>query len=129
MGTINSFEDILAWQKGMDLVRKVHKCTSAGEFSRDYALKDQIRRSSVSVVSNIAEGFERGGDKEFIQFLYIAKGSSAELRTQILIAKEFDYITLEACSQLLGLVKSTSELISGLIRYLKDSQHRGSKFK
>jgi four helix bundle protein len=80
---IKSFEDIRAWQSGMDLTRAVYALSRKGEFARDFALRDQIRRAAISVVSNIAEGFERGANREFIQFLLYAKGSAGEVEAQL----------------------------------------------
>jgi four helix bundle protein len=77
MATIERFEDMKVWQKARELVHEIYSVTKNGDFSRDFGLRDQIRRASVSILSNIAEGFERGGNKEFIHFLYIAKGSCA----------------------------------------------------
>lgn len=76
MGRIERFEDLDVWQRSRDLTRQVYAASGDGEFARDFGLKDQMRRASVSIMSNIAEGFERGSNKEFIQFLYIAKGSA-----------------------------------------------------
>ncbi len=129
MGAIKQFEDIVAWQQASELVREVYKSTSKGDFQRDFGLRDQIRRSSISVVSNIAEGFERGGDKEFIQFLYIAKGSSGELRAQLHVARDLDYLTVESYRHLRELAIKSGELIFGIIRYLKKSEFKGKKFK
>jgi len=83
---IKTFEDIESWKKARALTNEIYKITGAGTFARDFGLKDQIRRASVSILSNIAEGFERGGDKEFSQFLAIAKGSCGEVRAQLYIA-------------------------------------------
>ncbi len=85
MGTIKKFEDIEAWQKARELVKAIYRETNIGTFSKDYGLKDQMRRAAVSILSNIAEGFERGGDKEFVQFIAMAKGSSAEVRAQLYV--------------------------------------------
>ncbi|MBM4037083.1 MAG: four helix bundle protein, partial [Planctomycetes bacterium] len=85
MGKIERFEDMDAWKKARELTRAIYQLTSAGGFSRDFGLRDQIRRAAVSVMSNIAEGFERGGDKEFHQFLAVAKGSCGELRCQLYV--------------------------------------------
>jgi len=83
---IKKFEDLESWKKARTLTNEVYKATTAGNFVRDFALKDQIRRASISILSNIAEGFERGGDKEFLQFLAVAKGSCGEVRAQLYIA-------------------------------------------
>src|SRR5262249_38401175 len=111
MAKITSFEDIDAWKKGRILSRENYRHTKRGEFAHDFALRDQIRKSVISILSNIAEGFERGGDKEFRQFLATAKGSAGELRSQL-------YIVLEV-----------SRMISGLMRYLAQSELDGSKYK
>jgi four helix bundle protein len=87
-----SFKDLRVWQEAKDLATNIYQITAQGSFSKDFGFKDQIQRASVSIPSNIAEGHERGSDKEFIRYLMIAKGSVAELRTQIDIAKEIGYI-------------------------------------
>ena len=79
MTRIKNFEDIASWKKGRQLTKNIYDATSTGNFSRDFGLKDQIRRAAVSVLSNIAEGFERGSKREFIQFLTVAKGSNGEV--------------------------------------------------
>ena len=86
MATFHRFEDIDAWQKARELTRAVYAASRSGSFSKDFALRDQIRRASISVMSNIAEGFERGGNKEFRQFLSTAKGSAGEVRAQRYVA-------------------------------------------
>ena len=92
---IEKFEDLIAWQKARHLTKKVYGITKFGEFSKDFGLKEQIRKASVSVMSNIAEGFERGGRSEFHHFLVIAKGSCAELKSQLYVALDADYIDTE----------------------------------
>ena len=89
---IRSFQDLIAWQKARILTAKIYRITSEGAFARDFGLKDQIRRAAVSVMSNIAEGFERGRPTEFHQFLSIAKGSCAELRSQLYVAVDAGYL-------------------------------------
>jgi four helix bundle protein len=83
MSRIERFEDLEAWKLARCFANLIYKASSIGDFARDFALRDQIRRASISVVSNIAEGFERDGDKEFIQFLFMAKGSCGEVRAQL----------------------------------------------
>ncbi len=93
MATFHRFEDIESWKKARELTTLIYKITSIGNFARDFGLRDQIRRASVSIASNIAEGFERDGTKEFVQFLYIAKGSAGEVKTQLYLALDLEYIT------------------------------------
>jgi len=128
MGGFKSFEEITAWQVARELVREIYKVTSNGRFAKDYGLKDQIRRAAVSIISNIAEGFERGGNKEFIQFLFLAKGSCGEVRTQLYLSRDLEYMTEETFQNLRSVVVRTSELIWGLIRYLKETELKGTKF-
>lgn len=118
MGVIEKFEDIVAWQKGMELCKLTYSITNADTFKQDYGLKDQMRRAWVSIVSNIAEGFERSSDKDFARFLYMAKGSDGELRTQLYIAKEVGNIGGSEFDRTLNLVKETSRLLSKFISYL-----------
>jgi four helix bundle protein len=111
---IDKFEDLIAWQKARELTKSIYKTTRIGEFLKDFGLRDQIRRASVSIMSNIAEGFERGGRSEFHQFLVIAKGSCAELRSQLYVALDAEYIDIAIFRSLDNLAKETSRLIGGL---------------
>ena len=129
MSKIEKIEDLIVWQKSRELVREIYTLTNKGDFSKDYSLKDQIRRASVSVASNIAEGFGRGGNKEFIQFLSISKGSLYELRTQLYIAIDLEYISETEFSTLNNLIDEVGKLINGFINYLQKSELKGSKFK
>ena len=113
-GRIEKFEDLIAWQKARELSKNIYRVTKVGEFLKDFWLRDQIRRASVSIMSNIAEGFERGGRSEFHQFLVIAKGSCAELRSQLYVASDAEYIDIGTFQNLDGLAKETSRLIGGL---------------
>src|SRR5215210_7381743 len=90
---IKRFEDVEGWKKARLLTRELYSVTMKGEFARDFALRDQIRRAAISVMSNIAEGFEREGNKEFRQFLSLAKGSASEIRSQLYIALDAGYLT------------------------------------
>src|SRR5438445_8247510 len=92
MGKILRFEEIEAWKKARLLTRDIYQVTAKGDFARDFGLRDQIRRASVSAMSNIAEGFERDGNKEFIQFLSNAKGSTSEVRSQLYVALDAGFI-------------------------------------
>ena|SRR5437867_1786006 len=111
---IERFEDFIAWQRARELTREVCKATSFGNFARDFGLKDQIRRAAVSIMSNIAEGFERGRASEFHQFLSIAKGSCAELRSQLYVALDANYLTSERFEQLMAEAAETGQIIGGL---------------
>src|SRR5262249_37235947 len=111
---IERFEDFIAWQKARKLTREIYKATNLLEFSRDFGLKDQIRRSAVSIMSNIAEGFERGRASEFHQFLSIAKGSCAELLAQIYVALDVAYITDNQFAQLMSAAREVGLVIGGL---------------
>lgn len=124
-----SFEEMPMWQKARELVQYVYSLTRKEAFCRDFSLVDQIRRSSTSVMYNIAEGFERGSNTEFIQFLYIAKGSSGEARTQLYVSLDQKYITLEEFKKGLSLCKDVSGQLSGMIDYLKGSRLKGEKFR
>ena len=111
---IEKFEDLIAWQKARELTRNIYQVTTQGNFSRDFGLRDQIRRASVSIMSNVAEGFERGGRSEFHQFLVISKGSCAELRSQLYVSLDVGYIDLRTFQTLDALAKETSRVIGGL---------------
>jgi len=129
MSKIEKFEDIEAWKKARELTKSIYELTDRGSLARDFGLKDQLRRSSVSIMANIAEGFEREGDKEFRQFLAVAKGSVGELKAQLYVAMDADLIPNEHFSRLLILADETSRLIAGFMRYLKQSTYKGSKYK
>ncbi len=129
MAKIERFEDIDAWQKGRELTKIIYKITAQGDIAKDFALKDQLRRASVSIMANIAEGFEREGNKEFRQFLAMAKGSVGELKSHLYVALDAGTMTEQDFNQLMALADETSRLIAGFLRYLKDSDHKGSKFK
>lgn len=129
MGTFRSFEEIEAWQKARELTKRIYDVSKAGDFVRDFGLRDQIRKAAVSIMSNIAERFERGGTKEFIQFLSVAKGSSAEVRSQLYVALDQIYITEQQFQDLAGISKEISRMISGLMQYLRTAGLRGVKYK
>ena len=126
---IESFEDLNVYKQARDLTNKIYSITRQGNFSKDYGLVDQIRRASVSIMSNIAEGFERGTNREFIQFLFIAKGSCGEVRAQITIAFDQRYIGENTYKALFDQCRRISGMISNLITYLKSSKYKGSKFR
>lgn len=112
---IEKFEDIIAWQKAKELTNDIYKTFRN---NKDYAFRDQIQRASISIMNNIAEGFERRGDKEFKHFLFIAKGSCGEVRSILHIAKDLGYINLESFEKLHSLSTEISKLLSGFIKKL-----------
>ncbi len=116
MSAILKFEEMERWQKARTIAKTVYLLSEKEKFSRDYGLRDQIRRASVSIMSNIAEGFERGTNKEIIQFLYIAKGSSGEVRTQLYIAFDLGYINKVEFENLSAELLALSKQISGFIK-------------
>ncbi len=128
MATIDKFEDILAWQKGRELTRLVYRVSCRSDFARDFGLKDQIRHAAVSITSNIAEGFERGGNREFIQFLSHAKGSCGEVRSQAYVALDEKYTSKEEFDDLYQRCIEISRLLDGFISYLQKTDFKGRKF-
>lgn len=112
---IEKFEDMIAWQKAKKLTVEIYKCFNG---CRDYGFKDQIQRASVSIMNNIAEGFERLGDKELKKFLFIAKGSCAEVRSMLYLAFDLNYLNKEKTRQYYDLSLEISRMISGLIKTL-----------
>ena len=129
MAKIERFEDPQVWKAARELTRVMYQISSSGEFARDFGLKDQMRRAAVSILSNIHEGFERDGDKEFRQFLAVAKGSCGEVRAQLYVALDQMYITNDQFKSVSDKAIEVSQMISGLIKYLKQSEMRGSKYK
>ena len=123
------FEDTALWKVGMELVKEIYAAIATNQsFTRDYALANQMRRSAISIPSNIAEGFERASNKELIQFLYISKGSAGELRTQLMLAIELEYMNEADASKLIEKAKSVSKMTQGLIKYLQNSELKGIKY-
>lgn len=129
MASITRFEDLISWQKARELNRLVYRGSRNTAFAKDFSLRDQIRRASVSVMSNIAEGFERGGDKEFLQFLSTAKGSCGEVRCQLYAALDENYLSEAEFTELQERSVEVSRLIAGFMAYLQRSDLRGSKYK
>ena len=115
---IKSFRDLKIWQKGIELVKEVYKITKNFPKEEQYGLSSQMRRAAVSIPSNVAEGFRRRHNKEYKQFLNISLGSSAELETQIVIAKELEYIEGSKEKELVELIDHISRMISNLIKKL-----------
>jgi len=118
MARIERFEDIDAWKKARELAKAIYALSAEGAFSRDFGLRDQIRRAAVSVMSNIAEGFERGGDIEFRRFLAIVKGSASEVKAQLYVALDAGLIDQAQFDEIYRLATETGNLIGGFMRYL-----------
>ncbi len=129
MAKLERFEDIEGWKKARELTKVIYRATSGGGFGQDFGLRDQMRRASVSVMSNIGEGFERGGDKEFRQFLSQAKGSAGEVKAQLYVALDVGYLGRAEFDDLYRLATETGRLIGGFIRYLSSSGFRGAKYR
>ena len=126
--TVRYFEDLEIWKEGRRLTGEVYRLTKTAKFARDFDLAGQIRRAAISVMSNIAEGFERGGNQEFIQFLYIAKGSCGEVRSQVYIAYDQGYLIQVDADKLIDSLKRLSIMINNFIAYIQRSGMRGKKF-
>jgi four helix bundle protein len=121
ISSITRFEDIEAWKKSRELTKEIYRITASGEFSRDFGLRDQIRRASVSILSNIAEGYERNGNRGFQHFLSVAKGSAGEVRAQLYVALDAGFIHEELFISLRKQLEEISRLLGGLMKYLKIS--------
>jgi four helix bundle protein len=128
MSKIQRFEDLEARKIARELTKDIYRISKNDLFIRDHGLRDQICRAAVSVMSNIAEGFERDGNKEFINFLSIAKGSAGEVRSQLYVALDQEYISESEFNLIYNKANENSRVISGLIKYLKQSELRGRKF-
>jgi four helix bundle protein len=120
MATVRQFEDLAVWQEARQLVSAIYIASKQRAFHADYALREQIRRAAVSTMSNIAEGFERGTRKEFVQFLNIAKGSNGEVRSQLQVASDQKYISEKEFAALRDASILLSKRIASFIRYLEN---------
>jgi len=129
MATINNFEELRVWQKARILCQEIYEIIEKEKFCKDYKLKDQINGSSGSVMDNIAEGFGRQGNNEFINFLTISNGSVLEVKSQLYRALDRKYITPEKFDELEKLIEEISKMIAALIIYLGKSDFRGKKFR
>ena len=121
MGPVKSFEEFEVWKTGRQIVRKIYGLTRGKAFAADYALRDQIRRASISIISNIAEGYESQTISLFIRHLGIVKGSAGEVRSQLYAAFDQRYVTQAEFLDLAELCRKTSRQLSSLINYLKHS--------
>ena len=129
MATYKRFEDLPIWQEARDFSKKVFWASKEGDFSKESRLCSQIRASSGSIMDNIAEGFERAGNKEFINFLYIAKGSCGEVRSQLIRAKDVGYLTPEEYDELYADCRKLSASILNFVKEVRASEYTGAKFK
>lgn len=129
MATFKKFEEIEAWKKARELTKRIYALSRSGEFSRDFGLRDQVRRASVSIMSNIAEGHDRSGTGEFVQFLATAKGSAGEVRSQLYVALDQEYINEHTFTEVSDLAADTGSMIGGLMNYLRRSGIKGAKYK
>ena len=127
MAAFKTFEEINAWQNARVLVRDVYAATRSGDFCKDYGLKDQIQRAAISICSNIAEGYERRGNKEFINFLWIAKGSAAEVCSQLHNARDLGYITDEQFKSIYDSAKQIGGMLFNLIAILSSANGRAKQ--
>ena len=128
MANLQRFEDLEAWKIARELSSEVFKLSSIGDFSKDFSLKDQMRRSSGSIMDNIAEGFGRGGNKEFVRFLYISKGSISELQSQLYRALDRDYLTQQEFNSVYQKADRIARMLHGLSKYLQKTDLKGTKY-
>lgn len=131
---ISNFESIEAWKKARILTRDIYAVSSQGKFARDYSLRDQIRRASVSIMANISEGFDSQSDTEFVRYLIFSRRSASEVQSHLYVALDQEYISKDKFDQLYGEITAIKNLIYGFIRYLKKSRtsdvgHRTNKTK
>ncbi len=121
---VERFEDLIAWQKARELTKEIYKITKSGEFAKDFGLRDQIRRASVSIMSNLAEGFERGRATEFHQYISIAKGSCAEVRSQLYIAWDAEYLEKDKFVRLMQMAREVGRIIGGLRKSIENKRDK-----
>lgn len=121
------FEDLIFWQRARELTKLVYFYSKSGPFQTDFELKDQIRRAAVSIMANIAEGFGRGGNKEFIQFLFVAKGSLAEVQSHLYVAIDQEYIDDKKFKAAYDKADEVARLINSFIQSIEKSSKRGFK--
>ena len=129
MATIKRFYDLEAWKKARALNNEIYKMTCAEVFKKDFVLIDQTRRASISVMANLAEGFGRKGNREFLQFISVAEGSLCELQSHLFISLDTGYISKDEFVKLFDLTEETQRIMNGLAEYLRGSELKGMKFK
>ena len=125
---IKNFEDLEIWKCARVLTKEIYRLTADQKFSRDFKFRDQIRGAAISIMSNIAEGYERGGNQEFIQFLCTAKGSCGDVRSLLYVALDEAYLSQKQCEELMESFKRLSVMTSNLIDYLRRSSLKGAKY-
>ena len=128
MATVKDFEELAIFQNARELSKKIYPITQRGEFKNDFRFVQQIRAAAGSIMDNIAEGFERAGNKEFLNFLYIAKGSCGEVRSQLIRANDFGYLTKEEYDELYAECRKLSAGIMNFIKEIKTSEKVGAKY-
>ena len=129
MASVKDFEELAIFQKARELSKKIYPVTQRNEFKYDTRFVQQIRAAAGSIMDNIAEGFERGGNKEFLNFLYIAKGSCGEVRSQLIRANDLGYLTKEEYNELYTECRMLSAGIMNFIKEIRTSEYAGAKFK
>jgi four helix bundle protein len=129
MPPFKTFKDIEAWQKARELTREIYAVSKNGAFAKDFGLRDQIRRASVSIMANIAEGYERSGTGEFVQFLSMAKGSAGEVESHLYVAIDLGYLDKSTFDRLSAAASETARQIGALMQYLRNSGIKGGKYK
>lgn len=127
MGKIERFEELIAWQKARELTRAIYEATRQGAFAKDFGLSGQIQRAAVSIMSNIAEGFERGGRGEFHQFLSTAKASCAEVRSQLYVALDVGYLDKVLFDRLMQQAEEVARIVGGLRVSVQRQKEDGGK--
>ena len=129
MASVKDFEELAIFQKARELSQRIYPVTNKDGFKSDFRFVQQIRAAAGSIMDNIAEGFERGGNKEFLNFLYIAKGSCGEVRSQLIRANDVGYLTEEEYNELYTECRKLSASIMNFIKEIKSSEMVGSKYK
>jgi len=129
MAVVRDFEDLVIFQKARELSKRIYQITQQKDFKFDFRFAQQIRAAAGSIMDNIAEGFERSGNKEFVNFLYISKGSCGEVRSQLIRAKDVDYITSDEYDELYTECRKLSAAIVNFIKEIKASEMVGAKYK
>jgi four helix bundle protein len=125
MAKIARFEDLEAWQLARQLTAKVYEATLTGKFAKDYGLRAQIQRAAVSIVSNIAEGFDRKSNKQFLQFLDVASGSASEVKAQLYVALDLKYLTNEQFQDMFTDAVRVGQMLTKLMQYLRTIKDNG----